>query len=244
MSLRVILTWAYNLRAYQITGSPEVISQLNSNFYDIVMNVPPGVTQDQFRSMMQGLLIERFHLALHHETKEFDAYELVIGKNGSKLKESSQADQAFDQRSPGQRLTKDANGVPHLEHPGTITFMQPGASGRPTTTLLLARAQSLDPLLVNLNMNLNRPWVDKTGLTGIYDYSLEFAPENLVTVTPDGAPIPPPPPAAGQTVNAPNDPAPNLFSALQQQLGLRLDSKKIPFDVIVIDHADKAPTGN
>jgi uncharacterized protein (TIGR03435 family) len=65
-------------------------------------------------------------------------------------------------------------------------------------------------------------------------------------VTPDGAPIPPAssPAAAGETIQVPDDPAPNLSSSLQQQLGLRLDSKKIAFDVIVIDHADKTPTGN
>jgi uncharacterized protein (TIGR03435 family) len=238
MSLRVILTWAYDVRRYQIGGSPELISQLDSSYYDILARVPPGTTKDQFRVMLQNLLGERFHITLHHETREFEGYELVIAKTGLKLKESSAADKAFDQASPNPRPAKDVNGVWHLGNPGTVTWMQAGANGRPTTTLVLARAQSLDPLLVVLNMNLSKPWVDKTGLNSLYDYRLEFAPENLVFVTPDGAPIPPAP-ASGL-----NDPFPNLFSALQQQLGLKLDSKKILFDVIVIDHADKTPTGN
>ena len=227
MSLKVILTWAYNMRTYQITGSPDVISQLNSNFYDIVVNVPSGATQDQFRVMLQNLLTERFRLVLHHDTKEFDGYELVIGKNGSKLKESSEADKAFDQKAPGQRLTKDANGVQHLDHPGTITLMQPGANGRPTTMLLLARAQSLDPLLTVLNMNLDRPYVDKTGLSGIYDYSLEFAPENLILVTRDGAPIPPASPGGwrhdSRAGRSGPEPIFRVAAATRPQVGLKED---------------------
>jgi uncharacterized protein (TIGR03435 family) len=108
--------------------------------------------------------------------------------------------------------------------------MQPGSNGRPTTMLLLCRAQPIDQLLVILNMNLDKPYVDKTGLTGKYDYSLEFAPTNLG------------PPAPASAIL--DDPVPDLFAALPKQLGLRLDAKKLQLDVLVIDHIDKVPTEN
>src|SRR6185312_15274519 len=95
------------------------------------------------------------------------------------------------QSAPGQKLTKDANGVFQLAHPGFIELVHPGSNGGPAISSLICRAQSISRLLVVLNMNLDRPYVDKTGLTGKYDYWLEFALDHFAPLPPVGPPAVP-----------------------------------------------------
>lgn len=248
LSLMGLLTRAYNVRNYQVTGP----SWLDSERYEITAKVPPGATKEQANIMLQNLLAERFHLTLHHETKEFTGYELVVGKNGSKLKETSPEDAAIDQSLPSAPFANgppkpDANGFIPLDRPGMVTMMRMSQKGG-MAAHMTARAQPLSRFLDTLGNELKRPVVDKTGLTGKYDFTLEYAPENSGMVMMNGAPPPPPPPGAGQVqaqaAEASDDLEPNLMTAIQQQLGLRLDSKKIQLDVLIIDHADKVPTDN
>src|SRR6185312_4344118 len=90
------------------------------------------------------------------------------------------------QSAPGQKLTKDANGVFQLAHPGFIELTHPGSNDSPAISSLICRAQSLSRLLVVLNMNLDRPYVDNSGLTGKYDYRLEFALDRFLPILPAG----------------------------------------------------------
>ena len=101
-----------------------------------------------------------------------------------------------------------------------------------------------------LSNQLGRPVVDMTGLTGKYDYTLDFVPEEGMMKGPMGALPPPPPPPPGGAGPAPGDNAPDnssgatLFTALQEQLGLKLEPKKGPVEMLVIDHLEKTPTEN
>ena len=93
---------------------------------------------------------------------------------------------------------------------------------------------------------LGRPVIDKTDLTGEYDYTLEFSPEGLSGGPLGGTLPPPPPPVAGAPPagNPSDQEPPSLLTAVQEQLGLKLEAKKGPLDLLVIDHADKTPVEN
>jgi uncharacterized protein (TIGR03435 family) len=84
--------------------------------------------------------------------------------------------------------------------------------------------------------------VDQTGLTGKYDFNLEFTSENMPAIPPGAVPAMGRGDAAGPP--APSDQAPTLIAALQEQLGLKLDAKKLPVDIVVVDHIEKSPTEN
>jgi uncharacterized protein (TIGR03435 family) len=219
VTLMNVLPRAYDVKPYQVTGP----DWLSSERYDITATIPPGTTKEQFNLMLQRLLAERFHLALHHETKELQGYELIRGKTGPKLKPSTEIGPNVE---PTEAPKTDASGFPQLSAPGLV--MMEGVHGTTVVSFLTARAQSLSALVEMLSKEFRLPVVNKTGLTGKFDFTLEFAPQ-----VPGSLPL-----------ETPDESAPNLVSAIPQQLGLKLDPKKIPVDILVIDRADKVPTEN
>ena len=213
-----LLMTAYDVRNYQISGP----GWLENERYDVVARVPAGATKEQVRVMWQNLLAERFGLALHHEPREFRVDELVIAKGGAKLKESAEDAAAVMAGRPPELKDGKMNG------PGMIVTLMPGANG--ATAHAYAKAMPMSRLTSLLGNQVNLPVLDKTGLGGYYDFTLEFS------MALPGAP----PPAPGDDAS---DPGPNLDAALQQ-LGLRLLGSKAKLDVIVIDKAEKVPTSN
>jgi uncharacterized protein (TIGR03435 family) len=115
---------------------------------------------------------------------------------------------------------------PQLEGPGLL--MLEGVKGRAVISYLTARSQSTSALVDMLSKEFRMPIVDKTGLAGRFDFKLEFAPQVPGALTPDPT----------------DESAPNLLTAVQQQLGLKLSPAKIPLDVLIIDRADKVPVEN
>jgi uncharacterized protein (TIGR03435 family) len=219
VTLTNVLLRAYDVKSFQLSG-PEWLS---SERYEVIAKIPPGTTKEQFNLMLQNLLAERFHLAVHHEIKELQGYELVKSKNGPKLKPS--AETAPDVQ-PTEAPKTDANGFPQLSAPGLVILE--GIRGKAVVSFLTARAQPLSALVDKLSNEFRFPVADRTGLTGKFDFTLEFAPQ-----APGALPI-----------DSPDDSAPNLITAVPQQLGLRLEPKKIPTDIVVVDRADKIPTQN
>ena len=246
-TLMDLIMQAYNVKEYQVTGP----SWLSSERYEIQAKLPAGATKEQFGLMLQSLLAERFHLTLHHDSKEFQGYELVVGKGGSKLKESSAADAAVDQSVPSPPLRSgppslDGNGFVTLDHPGMVMMMRMNDRGA-MAARMTARAQPVSRVVDALSNEMKRLVIDKTGLAGKYDFTLGYAPENTPAILKAGGPPPPPPSgpnAAPGAAASPDDLEPTLTTAIQQQLGLRLDAKKIQLDTLVIDKADKTPTEN
>ena len=226
-----VLLRAYNVKTYQVTGP----DWLSSQRYDIIAKIPPGATKEQFDLMLQNLLADRFRLALHHETREIQGYELVTGKNGPKLKVSPEADPSVQPATqPASPPKVDANGFPRLDAPGLV--MMEGVKGRAVISYLTARVQPLSALVDRLSTEFRLPIVDKTGLTGKFDFTLEFAPQPPGTLTP--------PSSVEALSDNVDQSAPNLITAVQQQLGLKLNSSKVRLDVLIIDRADKVPTEN
>lgn len=247
MALKNLLSFAYGVKIFQISGP----SWMASERYDITATIPEGATKEQFAVMLQNLLLDRFKIKLHHETKEFPLYELSVAKNGPKLKASVPDANVNpnDPPPPPGPLPKGKDGFPQLP---------PGRKGlfimlRPNGFHLAAMVQSMSEFSDVLAEQLGGAVVDKTGLSGTFEFTLDFAPEPDFFQRNGLNPPPPTPPggngpAAGPTPGptAAGDPAeaPNIFTAVQDQLGLKLEKKKGPLDMIVIDQVEKTPTEN
>jgi uncharacterized protein (TIGR03435 family) len=247
-ALAQIVARAYNIKTYQVIAP----DWLNQERFDIDAKIPAGATKEQANVMLQNLLAERFHMVVQRGTKDFQGYDLVVAKGGHKLKESSPEDAAFDQSQPrpstppppppppgpGGRMNP-----PTLARPGLMMMMRMSPKG--AVVHLSARAQTMQQLVDAIANHLNRPVIDATNLPGKYDFQLEFSGDAPMAM---GGMLPPPPPGAGinppGNAESPEDLAPALPTALQQQLGLRLESKKIPLPTITVEKADKVPTGN
>jgi uncharacterized protein (TIGR03435 family) len=219
VTLMNVLLRAYDVKAYQVTGPDWLLSER----YDITAKIPPGATKEQFLLMLQRLLTERFRLAVHHETKELQGYELVRGKSGPKLKPTTEGGPNVE---PTEQVRTDANGFPQLSAPGLV--MMEGVQGKAVVSFVTARAQPLSALVETLSKEFRMPVTDQTGLTGTFDFTLEFAPQAPGALPPD----------------TPDESAPNLISAVPQQLGLKLQAKKIRVDILVVDSAGKIPAEN
>jgi uncharacterized protein (TIGR03435 family) len=150
---------AYDVKGYQISGP----AWLASERYDIAAKVPAGATQEQVDVMWQNLLLERFGLRLHHESKEFKVEELVVAKGGPKLKETAQDPTA--PLPPGPPDFKDGQ----LRSPGFVTTILVNGHAH-----AFAKAQPLSKLTEMLGNTLHLPVLDKTGLAGKYDFEVEF----------------------------------------------------------------------
>jgi uncharacterized protein (TIGR03435 family) len=205
-TLKYIVSSAYNVKDDAIVGGP---AWIGANHYDIDAKVTPGtdapppkLTGAQRRQMIQSLLADRFKLIVHDETKDAPIYELQIAKSGSKLPEST----------PNDGFAKGIIGIDG--NPVPIGYLMPLGLGR-----RFGQAVTIASLAESLSHELKRPVVDKTGLTGKYDLSLEWTPDN----TPDDSPL-----ASG----------PSLFTAVQEQLGLKLTSTHGPVKTLVIDHVE------
>jgi uncharacterized protein (TIGR03435 family) len=254
----MLLTIAYNVKPYQISGP----SWIDSERYDVTATVPEGTTKEQSNVMLQNLLAERFGIKLHHESKDLPRYELTVAKGGPKLKASAaEADPPADRVAEPPPLPK---GPPPIGKDG-FPQLPAGRKGMmmmltPKGFHMAAGSSTISMLTDMLGNMLASPVVDRTGLTGTYDYTLDFA-RDSVQGDPFGMPPPPgkggegafvtgPGPGLGPAGAGPAGPAadqpdaPSLFVAVQEQLGLKLDKKHGPLDLIVIDHAEKVPTEN
>jgi uncharacterized protein (TIGR03435 family) len=217
ISLKMLILGAYGLKEDQLSGLP---SWADSTRYDIDAKVAaPDLAElqklknDQRRLLLLPLLADRFKLTVHDETKILPIYELVIAKNGSKLKEAT----------PGDTYANGVKGPDGVGRGGMMS-MRPGQ--------LTAQAVPVTSLVNILSQQLHRTVVDKTGLTGKYDISLQWAQDdtsNPMFKGTDGSQSADPPPDAS---------GPSIFTAIQEQLGLRLQSSRGPVQVVVIDHIE------
>lgn len=210
---------AYSLRNFQFSGP----SWIGQERYDIIANIPAGATREQFNVMLQNLLRERFHLSFHRESKEFPVYALTVGKSGPKLKESPKD---AGEVPEGAKSGMDDRGFPTLT-PGYSGWVGMPGNGRMRMTAQRMSMAKWAPTLENPLNGVDRPVVDETGLTGEYDFQLEFEYRR-----------------PGSAADASLDAAPSVFSALEKELGLKLEAKRVPFDVLVVDQLDKVPTAN
>jgi len=219
VSLTNIIMNAFKVKEHQISGP----NWLNTERFDVSAKLPAGAARDQVPAMLQNLLTERFKLTLHREPKVLPAYALVLAKTGLKL----QPAEVVENAAPGQP------GGPGMK-------MMMGPRGRH-----LAGRITLQQLADSLSNWLDRPVVNMTDTKGVYDVDLEWSgdegPRSILGMRgpgggPEGGPRP--------EIHDESADAPSIFTALQEKLGLKLDSTKAPVDILIIDHVEKVPTEN
>lgn len=248
--LKLLLTNAFNVKGYQIGGP----SWLDTERFDITAKVPTGTTKEQARIMMQNLLAERFKISLHHESKEMASHVLTTGRNGPKMKvaepeppKDPNASEDPPARQPIPQMGKlpmGKDGFPEFPkgsggHGGNSMIMMNGKAK------LVCPSCTMSSFLDMLGNQTDKPIVDMTGLTGKYDFTLIFEPErNMGMAMALKGAMPSPPPGAGPAPEGADETAPALTTAVQDQLGLKLEPRKAPLDLIVIDHLEKTPTEN
>ena len=222
VSLWLMVRWAYGIGNYQISGAD---SMQMPPFYDVVAKASGVVTESQLRLMMRTLLMERFHLAVHEEKREMAVTELEVAKGGVKFHESAgKYDPELGPEAPFQFLGYDS-GV-HIQR-----SQEPGGRIRDSYTDISMPVFASVVELMNSRSPLDKtPVVDKTGLTGRYDFAIviDRAPSHEEG---DGA--------------APDDDVLAKFKPIfENELGLTLGHGKATVEVLVVDHADKVPTSN
>ncbi len=224
--LRRLILIAYGVQDYQLSGDPPWTA---SEHYDIQATAAGNTSVQQMEGpMLQVLLEERFKLALHRENRQLPVYDLAVGKGGAKL-----------------QLSKEGSCTPYLEDSPPPPASAPGQPTRTFCGLHLTvegvnrtfdgKGVAMAVFAANLSRtyasDLGRTVMDRTGLTGNFDVHLKWSMDPLTG-------------PAGPGAGAPPDVAgPSLFTALQDQLGLRLESTKGPVEVLVIDHVER-PSDN
>ena len=216
ITLKDCIRAAYRVRDFQIQG-PDWIS--NARF-EIIAKLPAGASKEQIPEMLQGLLEERFKLVLQHDMKEHAVYALVAGPAGPKLK-PAQA------REDNDRFT--AVGPDGKPRAGIMISFQ--ASG----VRVFTPSNSLASFVEVMSRFTERPVVDLTGMKGLYDLDLTFAPETTRGL--------PPSMAAEHPVQTSSEPVVSVFDAVKQY-GLRLDRRKAPMELLIVTHAERTPTEN
>jgi len=189
LPLHVLIGIAYHVKGFQIAGP----HWLETDTFDIVAKPPAGYQHDQLPALMQKMLLVRFKLGAHRESRSTTGYALVVAKGEAKLRESS---------GPRSYLT-----------------VRPG--------LIEGKQRSISELKDALVKMVDRPVEDRTGLTGRYDLKLEWNPQELATQGTSGT-----------------TEGPSLFTALQEQMGLKLERVKTQADYVIVDHAERAPIPN
>lgn len=228
-TMATILQTAFGVKPNQLDGLPDWTRR---DRFEIIANVPPGATTEQFQEMLQDLLNVRFGLAFHRMKKEIDGFSLTVAKGGPKLKATAPPGGP----PPADLGTRpetvlDQDGFPKLP----AGYKASATSGSTVSTGAI-RMTFRKSSPADLAMALGRgaiPISDQTGLTGPFDFTLEYDPESLIALLPS-VPFPPAEPPAGSN-------APDIFVALEKQLGLKLQKARLQIDGLAIDHLDSVP---
>jgi uncharacterized protein (TIGR03435 family) len=213
-SISGLITTAFDIRDYQLSA-PDFTK--NTRF-DVSAKIAAGATKEQFRQMLQNLLAERFKMTFHRDKKEMPVLNLVVAKSGPKFKESAPVEVAPDDDAPRNSgpPKKDANGFPILPKGKGMSM-----SISNDRAAMRSSDEAMSDFAGALSNQLRQPVIDATGLNGKYDIAMTWVPGD-----------------------SPDNPGPTIYTALQEQLGLKLESKKGSVDIVVIDHIEKAPTEN
>jgi uncharacterized protein (TIGR03435 family) len=171
---------------------------ISAEAIDVIARKPAHTTEEGERLMLQALLTDRFKLVVHRESYDLTAYGLVVAKGGPKVKLAD----------------------------GNVSAARPQISPMKGPARSLNGTLSMDRLAAALQIPLESPVTDATGLTGTFDILLQWSPEDAIAAELPGAIFPP------------------LAKALEQQLGLQFETRKIKIDTLVVDSGQRIPAGN
>jgi uncharacterized protein (TIGR03435 family) len=225
-SISTMVLYAYDVKPFQIRP----LFSTDTSQFNVEAKLPSGTTAEQIPVMLRNLLSERFQLAFHREKAEVKGYALVVGKSGSKLKESMPVS---GEARPAAGPVKDADGFVYI--PGLRNTLVVGqANGLTrwvgTNVAVDSDVRNAPRLTVLLYSLIGVPVIDATGLKGKYDFMLTFSSDRMGAGGPAEGEIP--------------DTGISVFKAVEEQLGLKLEARKIGVELFVIDHAGKTPEEN
>jgi uncharacterized protein (TIGR03435 family) len=226
LALMQVVLMAYDIPIYRLSEQ----SDLYLERVDIEANMPVDTTREQFNVMLQNLLADRLGLKVHWATQQIDMYALVVAKGGPKLKvaaaDSAQASDDGSQNGNPDRVGQNGFPIPPAGNGpwrGATPGGKIGLRGHNGTMAELAGAIG--------TQTLDAPLTDATGLTGRYDYTIFWS----MTATS----------AARRGMPAIDDTdGPSIFDAVQEQLGLKIEKRKGPVQMLVVEHVEKKPTEN
>jgi bla regulator protein blaR1 len=204
VTLKMLIMFAYGVAAYQVSGAPSWAATDRWDIEAKTDGVQGSLPPEQFTPLLRRLLEDRFQLKNHRATRKMSVYALVVTKTGFRPKPHS------PESSPPRPQVQFGY--------GSATFTD----------------SSIAALAGNLTLNLDRPVIDRTGIKGNYDFTLQWTP----APNEGGAGALGLPPRA-EPPRPVDSNAPSLFTALQEQLGLKINSTKGPVDLLVISHAEQ-----
>jgi uncharacterized protein (TIGR03435 family) len=231
-AMRDYVGMAYRVKTYQVSGPDWIATER----FDVNAKLPPGANASQIPEMLQAFLADRFQLKIHHEKKDLPVYALIAGKGPLKLKETANAAAAGEPKAAvNVAATGSAAGVSaNLGDGSYYTF---------ANNKFEAGKISMDALAALLERFVDRPILNLTEIKGMYDLTLNVTPEDyqamLIRAAVNSGVVLPP--QVLRLMDAGS--AGSLFDSLQQQ-GLKLDARKAPLDLVVIDQVLKSPTEN
>jgi uncharacterized protein (TIGR03435 family) len=234
-SLQDYIRVAYRVKNYQVTG-PDTLSDR----FNVDAKLPEGATRDQVPEMLQSLLATRFQMKFHRESKDFPVYALTVASSGLKLKESAPDK---DDDSAGA-VRGGATDVSASGGRGGVSInLGKGSFFTFADDKLEAKKLTMTNFADMLARFVDRPVVDRTGLTGNYDISIALTAEDyramlIQSAVSAGVRLPP---QALQLLNGATDDS--LYAALRNY-GLKMEATKAPLDVLVIDRILKTPVAN
>ncbi len=255
-ALSDLIRTAYKLKSYQLSGP----DWLSAQRFDILGKMPEGATKEQVPEMLQALLADRFKLTSHRDTKEHSVYALVIAKTGLKMKEASPdvdtPPPATDDKKPGFTVGAGSNQMrvnPSADGKGaTISGGGSGGAGPmkmsmgPNGTMHMEfKKMPIEGLVEMVSRFVDRPVVDSTELKGNFEVALDLSMDDMKAIAAKsgvagmmGMPM-----STAAPSDAASEPTSSIFTALSA-MGLKLEARKAPIEIMVIDHAEKMPTEN
>jgi uncharacterized protein (TIGR03435 family) len=221
-------------RAWDSYSDIEGTGWLDTQVVAVDATMPTDTTKEQFQEMLRNLVTDKLGLKYHVATRELTGYALVVAKNAPKMKQS--ADQSdTDWARPSRPTAKGADGFPVLPPVVGKLMVTLRIDDRTRIICQQVTMQMLAETLANRNI-LKTAVTDSTGLTAKYDFTLTYTGETGLSEQAT-------PRQSGNSAEA-SEPMPDLFAAVQSQLGLKLEAKKVPVEVLVIDHMEKTPIVN
>jgi uncharacterized protein (TIGR03435 family) len=255
-ALADLIRTAYKIKSYQLSGP----DWLNAQRFDILAKMPEGATKDDVPQMLQALLAERFKLTFHRDTKEHSVYALVVAKGGLKMKAAAEDPEtpppADDGKKSGfmvgtgsnqMRVSPNSDGKgATMTGPNGKTKMSMGPNG---VMHMEFEKMPMDGLLEMVGRFVDKPVVDMTELKGKYEVAFDLTMDDMKAMAAKagvagmmGMPM-----GGGDAGKAPadiaSDPSSSIYTSLTQ-MGLKLESRKAPMEILVIDRVEKMPTEN
>jgi uncharacterized protein (TIGR03435 family) len=256
-TLAQLITYAYKMKAYQVTGP----DWMKSAHWDIEATLPEGANKDQVPEMMQALLADRFKLVIHHSSKEMPILALEVGKNGVKMASSPPDPPPTDKPDDKDVTVIDAGtGQMRVKTTGRIgeggsTQISGGPAGNLKVSVnngmmhMESSKMTMEILSQQLTGFVGQPVIDKTALKGTYVVAVDISVEDLQAIAKSqgfafGAAGPAPAQGNSSPVPTASDPSGGSVYASIEKLGLKLNKEKLPVDMIVVDRLEKIPTDN